>query len=113
MTLGFGRCKSPCTLSIFEAVFGDRIPVGAACDEEDIVARRGKPGTEITADRAGGHRCNTHMLVPVLEPEGLSGSADSAQALKKTGPARRRAKHAVLSDGYGRASAGRIKVIPQ
>ena len=48
-----------------EAVLGDRVTVGAARDEEDIVARRGKPGTEITADRAGGHRCNTHMLVPV------------------------------------------------
>jgi len=48
-----------------EPIFGDRVAMGAARDEEDIMARRGKPGAEITANRAGGHRCNTHVFVPV------------------------------------------------
>jgi hypothetical protein len=48
-----------------EAVFGDGVAVGAARNKKDIVTCGGESGAKITADRTGGHRCNTHVFVPV------------------------------------------------
>ena len=47
-----------------EAVFLDRVAMSAACDEEDIVARRRHARAEISADRTRCHCCNTHCLLP-------------------------------------------------
>src|SRR5262249_29896084 len=47
-----------------EPVFCNRLTMGAARDEENIVARRRKARTEIAAERSGGHGCNTHGFYP-------------------------------------------------
>ena len=71
-----------------QAVLLDRVAVGAARDEKDIVPRRGKPRTEITADRARRHRRNTHDLSSTLFGAGrYTGPPDSGQPGKKNGPA--------------------------
>jgi hypothetical protein len=43
-----------------QAVFGDRVAMGAAGNEVHIVARGRHAGAEISTDCPRRHRCNTH-----------------------------------------------------
>jgi hypothetical protein len=47
-----------------EPVLYNRVTMSATCDKENIMARRRKARTEVTADSSGGHGCNTHWFDP-------------------------------------------------
>ena len=55
VTLTLGRCRSPCTLSSLRPFSLHGREIGAARDEEHVVAGRRHARAEITADRARRH----------------------------------------------------------
>ncbi len=66
VTFGFGKCRSPCTLSSLRPFAFDRREIGAARDEEHVVAGRRHARAEIAADRARRHCRYPHEAAPWL-----------------------------------------------